>query len=110
MKSTAKKPAKEATLFVTRSGPRRGAPDCQAAFVTKEEAVRFLADLHGLGPDEQRALRKDLHLKLKRSIHGSEQCSITSETMSKHLAQQALSGELYLDPNSGPGIRPRKIA
>jgi hypothetical protein len=83
-------------LYVTSSGPSKGEPECQAAFQTKDDAVRFLTDLHGLQLEEARRLKKDLQLRLKRRVHGSDLCVIQVETMPPALAEQALSGELYL--------------
>jgi hypothetical protein len=110
MKLQAKKTGTEVVLFVTRSGPRKGDPECQAAFETKDEAVRFLTDLHGLSVEEGRVLRKDLRLKLRKKVHGSELCSITAEPMTKQQAQLALSGDPYIDATAGPNLKPRKIA
>jgi hypothetical protein len=110
MRPPAKKSGKEVVLFVTRSGPKRGDPECQAAFESKDDAIRFLADLHGLSSEEIKNLRKNLTLKLKKAIHGSEQCCVTAESMTKALAEQALSGDLYIDATVGPKLKPRKIA
>ena len=83
-------------LYVTSSGPAKGEPDCKAAFQTKDDAVRFLTDLHGLEIEESKRLRKELQLPLKRRVHGSDCCYIQVEAMPPTVAEQALSGELYL--------------
>ncbi len=83
-------------LYVTSSGPAKGEPDCRAAFQTKDGAVEFLTNLHGLQLEEARKLKKELQLRLKRRIHGSDLCAIQVEAMEPQLAESALSGELYL--------------
>lgn len=83
-------------LYVTSSGPAKGEPECRAAFETKDDAVRFLIDLHGLQLEEARRLKKELQLRLKRRLHGSDLCVIQVEEMEPPVAASALSGELYL--------------
>lgn len=84
-------------LFVTRSGSKGSVPDCQAAFESREAAIRFLCDLHGLDIEETRNLRKQQSLDMDRRTHGSEWCAVMAETMTDDQARAALSGELYLD-------------
>ena len=83
-------------LYVCRSGPRRGDAQLEAAFRTRPEAVAFLANVHGLATDEQRALAKDGKLSLNPRWHGSEICAIKAVRMPPPDAARALSGELYL--------------
>lgn len=83
-------------LYVCRSGPRRGDAQLQAAFRTRPEAVAFLANVHGLASDEQKALAREGKLSLNARWHGSETCAIKSVKMPPPDAARALSGELYL--------------
>ena len=83
-------------VFITRSGPRSGPADCEAAFRSKAEAVGFLVNAHGLTVVEGRRLAKDLRLKLDRKWHGSETCSIREVPMTPDEACRALSGDLFL--------------
>lgn len=83
-------------LYVCRSGPRRGDAQLQAAFRTRPEAVAFLANVHGLASDEQKALAKEGRLALDPRWHGSETCAIRTVKMPPPDAVRALSGELYL--------------
>ena len=87
-------PAPAAILFLARSGPRRGQPECEAAFASKAEAVAFLTDLHGLTSEEARRLAKQMALPLKRKWHGSESCAIREARVSPEQARLALSGEM----------------
>ena len=95
-----KKAAPRATsaleLYVCRSGPRRGDAQLEAAFRTRPEAVAFLANVHGLASEEQRALAKEGKLALDPRWHGSESCAIRAVKMPPPDAARALSGELYL--------------
>lgn len=95
-------------LYVARSGPKRGDPECQAAFQSKEEAVRFLMDLHGLEVEEGRKLKRESRLPLKKKVHGAEVCQIAEEEMLPAVAKQALSGELYLEEASRL-LTPRRL-
>lgn len=95
-------------LFVARSGPKRGDPECQAAFQSKDEAVRFLMDLHGLGIEETRKLKRESKLPLKKKLHGAEVCHIAEEEMQPLVAKQALSGELYLQ-EAARLLTPRRL-
>ena len=83
-------------LYVCRSGPRRGDAQLEAAFRTRPEAVAFLANVHGLATDEQRALAREGKLALDSRWHGSEICAIRTVKMPPPDAARALSGELYL--------------
>ena len=83
-------------LYVCRSGPRRGDAQLEAAFRTRPEAVAFLANLHGLATDEQKALAKEGKLALNPRWHGSETCAIRAVKMPPPDAARALSGELYM--------------
>ena len=96
MKEPTKTRKSDVVVYVTRSGPKKGQPDCEAAFQTREEAIRFLADLHGLTFEETRELKRSLGLKLKKKHHGSEYCAISEEPMDATTAKLALTGELYL--------------
>lgn len=89
-------PAPDVSLFLSRSGPRKGPAECEAAFRTKAEAVAFLTDLHGLTGEESRRLAREMALSLKRKWHGAERCAIREERMSPEQARRALSGELFL--------------
>ncbi len=94
-----KAPARAAStleLYVCRSGPRRGDAQLQAAFRTRLEAVAFLANVHGLATDEQKALAREGKLSLNSRWHGSETCAIRAVKMPPPDAARALSGELYL--------------
>lgn len=83
-------------LYVCRSGPRRGDAQLEAAFRTRPEAVAFLANVHGLASDEQKALAREGRLSLNPRWHGSETCAIRAVKMPPPDAARALSGELYL--------------
>ena len=83
-------------LYVCRSGPRRGDAQLEAAFRTRVEAVAFLANVHGLAADEQRALAREGKLALNPRWHGSETCAIKAVRMPPPDAARALSGDLYL--------------
>jgi hypothetical protein len=109
--ATTTRKRKEIELFVARSGPKKGKPECEAAFATKPEAVAFLTSQHGLDIDEAKKLGKNLSLPLDRRWHGADICSIEPATMSPLKAKQALSGELYtpkIDCNTLP--TPRAIS
>lgn len=97
MKKPTPKPKKNPNieLYVVRSGPRRGEPECEAAFKSMPEAVSFLTNLHGLTTDEAKRLAKERALKLDRKWHGAEQCAIRPTEMPPAEARRALSGELY---------------
>ena len=90
------KPSTNLQLYVCRSGPRRGDAQLEAAFRTRPEAVAFLANLHGLASEEQKALSKEGKLSLNARWHGSETCAIRAVKMPPPDAARALSGELYL--------------
>jgi len=92
---TGGKGSRSLPVFVVRSGPKRGAPDLEAAFETKQEAIHFAANLHGLNTEEQRELAKALQLKLDRKWHGSETCAIQMVSMSPDRARRAFRGDLY---------------
>ena len=99
MPSTPRKPrpsSKTIQLYVTSSGPLKGDAECRAAFQSKDDAVQFLADLHGLKVEETKKLKREFSLRLKKRLHGSEKCFIQLEEMPAKKAKQALSGELYL--------------
>lgn len=83
-------------LYVCRSGPRRGDAQLEAAFRTRPEALAFLANVHGLAVDEQKALAREGKLTLDPRWHGSESCAIRAVKMPPPDAARALSGELYL--------------
>ena len=83
-------------LYVCRSGPRRGEAQLEAAFRTRPEAVAFLANVHGLASEEQKALAREGKLSLNPRWHGSETCAIRTVKMPPLEAARALSGELYL--------------
>ena len=83
-------------LYVCRSGPRRGDAELEAAFRTRPEAVAFLANVHGLASEEQKALSREGKLSLNPRWHGSEICAIRAVKMPPPEAARALSGELYL--------------
>ena len=83
-------------LFICRSGPRRGDAQLEAAFRTRPEAVAFLANVHGLASDEQKALAREGRLALDSRWHGSEICAIRAVRMPPPDAARALSGDLYL--------------
>jgi hypothetical protein len=87
---------KEVELFVTRSGPQKGRPECEAAFLTKNDAVEFLVRLHGLDAEETKKLARERSLTLNPKWHGTEKCEFAQEVMSPAKARSALSGELYL--------------
>src|SRR2546423_1104858 len=95
-------------LFVARSGPKAGDPECQAAFQTKDDAIQFLVDLHGLAIEESRRLKRELRMPLKKRLHGAEQCAICEEQMAPMVAQKALTGELYLQ-DAPRLLTPRKL-
>lgn len=88
--------AKSRVVFVVRAGPRRGRADLEAAFPSRQDAVRFAVDLHGLEPAEAKTLAKSGELELDRVRHGSVLCALREERMSPDRAKKALSGELYL--------------
>lgn len=88
--------AKSRVVFVIRAGPRRGRADIEAAFPTRQDAIRFATDLHGFDPNEARAFAKSGELELDRDRHGSVLCALKEERMSPDKARKALSGELYL--------------
>ena len=90
------RPSSAQELYVCRSGPRRGDAQLEAAFRTRPEAVAFLANLHGLATDEQRALAKEGKLSLDPRWHGSETCAIRAVKLPPPDAARALSGDLYL--------------
>lgn len=99
-KAPIRKPASTARtrsvpVYVVRSGPKAGPADLEAAFGTKQEALSFLVNVHGLSTDEQRKLAKEHALKLNRRWHGSEACAIREVPMSRERAQKALSGEMF---------------
>lgn len=112
MKQEAAKPRKkkEIELFVARSGPHKGKPECEAAFATKAEAVEFLTCLHGLDVDEARKLGREMTMALNRKWHGAEGCGIEVEAMSPAKAKQALSGELYAPKAAADLPTPRAIS
>lgn len=95
-KKVAPKRSTALELFVCRSGPRRGDAQLEAAFRTKPEAVAFLANVHGLASDEQKALAREGKLALNPRVHGSELCMIKAVKMPPPDAAKALSGDLYL--------------
>lgn len=95
-------------LYVALSGPRKGDPECQAAFKTKDDAVQFLVDLHGLEFDDAKKLKREWKLSLKRKIHGAELCKILEEEMHPSTAKKALTGELYLQ-EAPRLLTPRKL-
>jgi hypothetical protein len=95
-KAAPKKKSTGLELFVCRSGPRRGDAQLEAAFRTKPEAVAFLANVHGLATDEQKALSREGKLALDPRVHGSEICAIKAVKMPPPDAAKALSGDLYL--------------
>jgi hypothetical protein len=82
-------------VYVVRSGAPAGRPDFEAAFSSKQEAVQFLANQHGLDTEETRKLNREMALKLNRKWHGSEACAIKEIPMSPDRAKRALSGELF---------------
>ncbi|RYG36828.1 hypothetical protein EON81_08555 [bacterium] len=88
--------AKSRVVFVIRSGPRKGRADLEAAFTTRQDAVRFAADLHGLEPSEAKTFAKSGEIELDRARHGSNFCALKEERMAPERAEKALSGELYL--------------
>jgi hypothetical protein len=100
--------AKARVVFVVRSGPRRGRADLEAAFPTRQEAVRFATDLHGLEPTEARTFAKSGEIVLDLLHHGSTLCALKEERMSTDRAAKALSGELYLPAT--PAIIPKSRA
>ena len=83
-------------IYVCRSGPRRGDAQLEAAFRTRPEALAFLANVHGLATDEQKALAREGKLSLNPRWHGSETCAIRTVRMPPPDAARALSGEMYL--------------
>ena len=95
-KSAAPRISSTLELYVCRSGPRRGDAHLQAAFRTRSEALAFLANVHGLASDEQKALAREGKLSLDARWHGSETCAIRAVRMPPPDAARALSGELYL--------------
>jgi hypothetical protein len=96
------------SVFVARSGRKTGEPDCQAAFVSMDEAIDFLADLHGLAVEDCRRLKRQMAIPLKHRLHGADRCSIEKESMPAARAEKALSGELYLR-DAARVLTPRKI-
>jgi len=95
-KSPTKRPSSAMELYVCRSGPRRGEAQLEAAFRTRSEAVAFLANVHGLAHDEQKALSREGKLSLDPFWHGSETCAIRPVKMPPSDAEKALSGEMFL--------------
>ncbi len=95
-KKPSPRPSTALELYVCRSGPRRGDAHLEAAFRTRPEAVAFLANVHGLAGDEQKALAREGKLALNPRWHGSETCAIRPVKMPPPDAARALSGELYL--------------
>lgn len=90
------RPSSALELYVCRSGPRRGEAQLEAAFRTRLEALAFLANVHGLATDEQRALAREGRLALDPRWHGSETCTVRAVRMPPPDAARALSGDLYL--------------
>ncbi|RYG46796.1 hypothetical protein EON79_09185 [bacterium] len=90
--------AKSRVVFVIRSGPRKGRADIEAAFSTRQDAVRFASDLHGLEPSEAKSFAKAGEIELDRTRHGSTYCALKEERMAPDRAEKALSGELYIPP------------